>query len=114
MVRWIQEIRTNSRPSAIWIPDNLQPLTQLTGKGVKFFWCGECQAAFDQLKHLLKTAPVLARLDPLTPIAFGVGLGAVLRQGCFCQPDADPARYDLLWPTPKSYVLSSWSGCSAQ
>ena len=36
------------------------PLHALTRKNVPFEWTTGCQAAFDQLKHLLISAPVLA------------------------------------------------------
>lgn len=79
------------------------PLTRLTGKGVKFAWDQECQSPFEQLKHLLKTAPVLAYPDPLTPMcldtdASGRVLVAKLSQGgedcCerVCQLDTDLSR----------------------
>lgn len=58
------------------------PLIQLMGK--EFYWSEECQAAFEQLKFLLKTKPMLAYPDPLTPMYTntpGVGLGAVLSKG---------------------------------
>ena len=36
------------------------PLRALTKKGASFEWSGECQSAFDRLKELLVTAPVLS------------------------------------------------------
>ena len=66
-----------------------QPLHQLTRKGVHFRWSVECQQAFETLKRLLTSAPVLAypRMeDPfvLETDASILGLGAILSQQ---QPD---------------------------
>ena len=35
------------------------PLTKLTRKGEKYIWTEECNAAFEQLKEKLITAPIL-------------------------------------------------------
>ena len=63
------------------------PLHALTRKGVAFAWSPECEAAFNQLKNLLITAPVLAypqfgqdKSFILETDASGCGLGAVLSQ----------------------------------
>ena len=63
------------------------PLRALTKKNTKFSWTPECQVAFDKLKELLVSAPVLAypRFGLgvefiLETDASGVGLGAVLSQ----------------------------------
>ena len=37
-----------------------KPLHALTGKYARFHWTPECQAAFDELKHKMITAPVVA------------------------------------------------------
>ena len=59
------------------------PLTQLTRKGVKFEWNGECEQAFMELKVYLTSAPVLIIPDPGVGYivycdASRVGLGCVL------------------------------------
>ena len=63
------------------------PLHTLTRENVPFEWITDCQAVFDQLKHLLISVPVLPypQFGPdaefiLETDASGVGLGAVLSQ----------------------------------
>lgn len=40
------------------------PITSLQKKGRTFRWTLECQQGFEQLKHLLTTAPILSIADP--------------------------------------------------
>ena len=61
------------------------PLTDLTSTKVKFLWTSACTSAFNSLKSLLSTFPVLRAPDPERPYqlqvdASGVGVGAVLLQ----------------------------------
>ena len=61
------------------------PLHALTKKGIAFVWTPECHSAFQQLKQLLTTAPLLVypqfdRPFMLETDASGSGLGAVLAQ----------------------------------
>lgn len=62
-----------------------KPLTKLTEKNQKFNWTTECSAAFERLKHLLITAPILAHPDFRKPFildtdASNHAIGAVLSQ----------------------------------
>ena len=62
-----------------------QPLHALTRKNVDFVWTTECQAAFDELREKMISAPVLAYPDfdqsfILETDASVRGLGAVLSQ----------------------------------
>ena len=61
------------------------PLFALTKKGHAFVWTEECQEAFDRLKTLLTTAPILTLpKDDMTYVldcdASDIGIGAVLSQ----------------------------------
>eukprot|EP00253_Pinus_taeda_P031631 PITA_31631 len=61
------------------------PITSLQKKGKIFKWTAECQQSFEQLKHLLTTAPVLSISDPekdyvVCTDASKEGVGGVLMQ----------------------------------
>jgi len=62
-----------------------KPMTELLKKGVKFYWSAQCEEAFQKLKTLLTSAPILAQPDTTKPFdvycdASGTGLGCVLMQ----------------------------------
>ena len=62
-----------------------KPLYKLIEKSAPFLWTAECKLAFDNLKHSLTSAPVLAHLDYNKPFildtdANQTGIGAVLSQ----------------------------------
>ena len=62
-----------------------EPLTNLLKKSTKFKWNDKCQDAFDRLKAILNSAPVLLASDfdkcfKLAVDASDVGIGAVLLQ----------------------------------
>ena len=62
-----------------------KPMTELLKKGVKFYWSIQCEEAFQKLKTLLTSAPILAQPDTTKPFdvycdASGTGLGCVLMQ----------------------------------
>lgn len=71
-----------------FIPHNaivLDPLHNLLRKDVKFIWSTECQKAFDKIKALLCSKPILNIFDPELPIniytdASIKGVGALLKQ----------------------------------
>jgi hypothetical protein len=63
----------------------LKPITELLKKGTKYFWSKECDEAFQTLKKLLTTSPVLAQFDITKPFdvycdTSGTGLRCVLMQ----------------------------------
>jgi hypothetical protein len=62
-----------------------KPITELLKKGTKYVESKECDEAFQTLKKLLTTSPVLAQPDIAKPFdgycdASGTGLGCVLMQ----------------------------------
>ncbi|WVZ80824.1 hypothetical protein U9M48_028271 [Paspalum notatum var. saurae] len=62
-----------------------KPMTSLTKKNVKYVWSSNCEEAFQTLKKLLTSAPVLAQPDVTKPFdvycdASSSGLGCVLMQ----------------------------------
>jgi hypothetical protein len=71
-----------------FIPDFsklVKPITSFLKNDIKFNWSSKCNEAFEQLKVLLTTAPVLAQPDIEKPFdvycdASGSGLGCVLMQ----------------------------------
>ena len=65
--------------------DVVAPLTDLLRKNAKFLWSAECQSAFDRVKAILSSGPVLAAPDfskgfSLAVDASDIGAGAVLMQ----------------------------------
>src|SRR6266542_163564 len=62
-----------------------KPMTKLLQKEAMFNWTSDCEAAFQQLKTLLTTAPILTQPDVSKPFdvycdASGTSLGCVLMQ----------------------------------
>jgi len=60
-----------------------RPMTELLKKGVKFVWDDKCDQAFQTLRKLLTSAPVLAQPDITRPFdvycdASGTSLGRIL------------------------------------
>ena len=65
----------------------LEPLYRLTKKGVKFEWKEEQERAFNEVKKILMTDPVLRIFNPqretiLYTDASKIGIGAILKQKC--------------------------------
>lgn len=84
-----------------------KPLTQLLRKGVPYKWTHETEQAFQQLKHALVSAPVLALPDfskqfTLETDASECGIGAVLSQ------DKHPIAFLSRALGPKSKGLSTY------
>ena len=77
-----------------------KPLINLTKKGESFSWTNDCQAAFDELKHRLLTAPILRHFSHdletetqmETDASDGV-LAGVLLQRCPGEEDWHPVAF---------------------
>ena len=70
-----------------------RPMTELLKKGVRFSWGNNCEQAFQTLRKLLTSAPVLAQPDITRPFdvycdASGMSFGRILISAF------DLARYD--------------------
>jgi hypothetical protein len=62
-----------------------KPITELLKNHVKFVWSFECNKAFEELKKLMTTSPVLAQpnIEKVFDVycdALGIGIGCVLMQ----------------------------------
>ena len=88
------------------------PLTKFARKGVPFIWSTEENDSFEELKHALTTAPILAFPDFKKPFllytdASTIGIGAVLQQ----QDEAGKLRVvgyasRILNPTEANYSVT--------
>ena len=96
-----------------WVCHNGSTLSDLTRKGKpeQVLWRAECEAAFEVLKRVLASAPVLQIVDPSKPFTLqmdvsGQGLRAVLRQ-----VGADGEEHPIVYasrkllPREESYVV---------
>eukprot|EP00253_Pinus_taeda_P012142 PITA_12142 len=66
-------------------PEKIKAIMEWSKKGKLFHWTPNCQKSFEQLKHLLTTAPILSIADPnkdyvVCTDASKEGLGGVLMQ----------------------------------
>ena len=92
------------------------PLHTLTKKDIEYVWTPQCQEAFEELKRLLSTAPVLAFPNFKFPFmletdASILGLGAVLAQrqeDGYVKPVAYASR--SLQPNEKNYGITELEG----
>ena len=64
-----------------------RPLTSLTKKHAQFCWTDDCQRAFDTLKKLITTPPVLVHPDPNKSFTLWTDASAYGTGGVLCQVD---------------------------
>jgi hypothetical protein len=78
-----------------FIPDFskiVKPITELLENDVKFDWSPKCDEAFEQLKTLLTTAPVLAQSDIEKPFDVYCDT-SVIRLGCVLMQEGRVIAY---------------------
>jgi len=68
-----------------WFSKIAKPLMDLIKKGIKWTWTTSCQDAFDKVKEMLTTGPILTHFDDTRPTRLETdtrdfALGAVLSQ----------------------------------
>ena len=68
------------------LSDVARPLTALTGK-IPWKWTASCHDAFDNLKTLICTAPILALYDPDTECIIETDASDYVSARVFSQPD---------------------------
>ena len=67
----------------------MQPLIKITRKGMPFQWTPFAKYAFDLLKHVFTSAPVLLHVDPTTPFQVEIGASDFAIGAILSQPDDD-------------------------
>jgi hypothetical protein len=82
-----------------FIPDFsklVKPITELLKNDVKFKWSPKCNEAFEQLKKLLTTAPVLAQLDIEKPFDVYCDASSIGRVRINARGSGDSLRFQAV------------------
>ena len=74
-----------------------QPLTELLQKNVKFIWTERCQSAFNRLKALLQSAPVLSAPDFSRPFKLAVDASDIAAGAVLLQEDDDEIDHPVAY-----------------
>jgi hypothetical protein len=74
-----------------------QPLTELLRKNVKFIWTERCQSAFNRLKALLQSAPVLSAPDFSRPFKLAVDASDIAAGAVLLQEDDDEIDHPVAY-----------------
>ena len=88
MLAGVERLRGTVNYLSRFVPkltDVMRPISDLTRPDVEWSWTSSHDKAFEEVKHLLTVAPVLAYFDPSKELsiqfdASGQGLGAALLQ----------------------------------
>jgi hypothetical protein len=73
------------------------PLTRLLRKGQKFDWSLECDRAFDQLKAMLQSSPVLTAPNFVLPFKLAVDASDVAAGAVLLQEDSDGVSHPVCY-----------------
>jgi hypothetical protein len=72
-------------------------ITALLDKGQEFRWTSEAQAAFEQLKALFTSAPILRQFNPELPITLFADSSGFAISGIICQLYDEHLHYLAFW-----------------
>ena len=79
-----------------------EPLTRLLNKREKFVWCDKCQKAFQKLKALLNSAPVLLTAPVFNaPFKLAIDASDVAAGAVFLQEDKDGVDHPVCYFSKK-------------
>ena len=78
-----------------------EPLTQLLSKRVKFIWSERCDKAFEELKAMLQSAPVLAAPDFRSPFKLAVDASDVAAGAVLLQEDDEGVEHPVCYFSKK-------------
>ena len=78
-----------------------EPLTQLLSKRVKFIWSERCDKAFEELKAMLQSAPVLAAPDFRSPFKLAVDASDVAAGAALLQEDDEGVEHPVCYFSKK-------------
>ena len=67
------------------LSDDLEPLRQLTKKGVPFIWSEECENAFSLIKKKISSTPVLAFYNPDAELTLQTIVQKMDLGSCLCK-----------------------------
>jgi len=77
------------------------PITHLLRKGQRFLWSAEAQAAFDELKSLFTSAPILGHFDPKLPVTLHADSSGFAVSGIVSQPGVDGILHPIAFWSQK-------------
>ena len=78
-----------------------EPLTRLLGKRVKFVWSPACENAFQKLKAILRSSPVLAAPDFTLPFKLAVDASDVAAGAVLLQEEKDGVDHPVCYYSKK-------------
>jgi hypothetical protein len=79
----------------------VRPLVSLTKKDTKFHWTSSCQEAFDTLKSLFVSAPILRHFDPSKEVVVECDASDFVSSGILSQEDDDGVLHPVAFMSKK-------------
>ena len=78
-----------------------EPLTQLFSKSIRFIWSYRCDKAFEELKAMLQSAPVLTAPDFKSPFKLAVDASDVAAGAVLLQEDDEGVEHPVCYFSKK-------------